>query len=179
MADGHVCQLPRDLTEDPNRSAFLEGRAFSPSLLLLNAEPVDKTIYQILLWFLGTSDSAHPHDYLLPFISVGNGRCVVHTGIFQHPHIPPYILNIHTFCQETWDLKTCLLGLVNVFLTNGCGVRVGFLGRGGRDASWATLAFLPNRSCGTLLCHNNKICIQFNSSSALKQLRTNLPSFPI
>lgn len=49
MADGHVCQLPRDLREAPNRSAFLEGRTFSPFLLLLNAEPVDKTIYQVLL----------------------------------------------------------------------------------------------------------------------------------
>lgn len=85
MADGHVCQLPRDLREDPNRSAFLEGRAFSPFLLLLNAEPVGKTIYQILLWFLGTPDPAHPCHHLSPFTSVGNGRCVVHTGLFQHP----------------------------------------------------------------------------------------------
>lgn len=62
MADGHVCQLPRDLREAPNRSAFLEGRTSSPFLLLLNAEPVDKTFYQVLLWFLGTFDSVHPWD---------------------------------------------------------------------------------------------------------------------
>lgn len=44
VTDGPVCQLPRDLTQDPNRSAFLEGRTVSPLLPFLKAGAADETI---------------------------------------------------------------------------------------------------------------------------------------
>lgn len=91
MADGHVCQLPRDLREAPNRSAFLEGRTFSPFLLLLNAEPVDKTIYQVLLWFLGTFDFACPCD--LSYLSLVRRMKDVWDTLTSF-NIPTYL---HTF----------------------------------------------------------------------------------
>lgn len=98
---------------------------------------------------------------------------------FKITHASTCSGDVHTCAREQGIPKSTHQGFALAFRTKDPVVAGRLPESDGKPtASWAAPPLLANSGSWTVLLHNAKICIQINSSSALEQLRTNLPPIP-